>query len=282
MAAGDLITAAWQFELNGLLMGYGTTYTTIAFDTWAAPEVRAGESSRAQAHGDYPGTDWLGGRLITLEFSVNPSTQPVEIAARQALTAAWCPPSDGSTVPLVWREGDGVTYRVNGKPRLASPRAEYRLPTECRFVGSDPRIYANTLSTASTPLTTATSGLTFPATAPFVFGSGGTGNTMSCANAGTFPTSWVATFTGPLVAPELVHLGTGKRITLSGASLAAGETLVVDSDARTVLLNGTASRYSWLAPTSQWFSLAAGANSVMLLGASGSGSVSLAWRSAWI
>jgi hypothetical protein len=281
MAAGDSITTNGQWELNGLLMGQGTSYLVEDFQMWVAPDIRPGETVRAQSHGAFPGTDWLGTRLVSAIVNITPSTQTAEIAAMQTLAGAWQPPADGATVPLVWQVGDGVKYRLNGKPRLASTAFEYWMPTECRFVATDPRIYANTESSASTGLATGSGGLSFAATAPFVFGTSG-GAFMSCTNSGTFNAPWTATFTGPLVAPTLTHVGTGKALILSGASIAAGETLVVSSASRTVLLNGTASRYSWLAATSQWFDLSPGANSVNLTGASGAGSVTIAWRSAWI
>lgn len=284
MSAGDLISLPWQVELNELLMGPETDFVVRHLDLWAPPEVRQAEQARAQAHGMSPGRDWFGSRLVAAEFYVIGDTDAIEAVNRQTLTGAWQPPSDTSAVPLVWMEDDGIKYRLYGKPRLASPRVEPRIPTECRFVATDPLIYSNVESSASTGLSTAVGGLSFPATAPFVFGSAGTGNTMSCPNDGNTATSWVATFTGPLIAPELVHVGSGKRISLTGASLAAGETLVVDSGPgkHTVLYMGTTSRYSWLAAASQWFDLEPGANSVTLLGASGAGSVSIAWRSAWI
>ena len=281
MAAGDLITTAWQLELNGILMGPSTNYTVRNLDMWSAPELRQGETARAQAHGMYQGTDWLSSRLVAAQLYVAAqTTDAAEIGLRQVLAGAWQPPSDGGTVPLVWQEDDGVKYRLNGKPRLASSAVSPRMPTECRFVATDPRIYANTLSTASTGLASSGGGFAVPALVPWSGGSGGTGSTISCPNTGTFSTPWVATFTGPLVGPALTH-SSGNVLNFGGASLAAGETLVVDSAAKTVLLNGTASRYLWLTVT-QWFDLIPGANAITLTGASGSGTVSIAWRSAWI
>ena len=280
MAVGDLITTGWQWELNGLLMGANTVYEVHGFDMWAAPDIRSGETARAQQHGMYPGVDWLGGRLARMTVKITPVSEDADLLARQRLAAAWQPPASGVS-QLAWREGS-TKYCLFGKGRLADTRGEFRLPTECRFIATDPRIYDNSLSTASTGLPTATGGLAFAAAAPFVFGTSGSGSTMSCTNNGTFNAPWVATFTGPLVAPALTHVSSGKVLNLSGANLVVGNTLTVDSAARTILLNGTASRYSWLSVASQWFDLSPGANSVNLTGASGAGSVQIAWRSAWV
>lgn len=280
MAAGDLITQPWQVELNGLLMG-DNVYKVRSFDPWAAPVVRPSENPRAQAHGMFSGRDWLGERLVQLELGMLSATYVDEQAARRALAGAWQPAGEGETDVLVWMEDDGARYCLFGKPRLADTRVEPRLYSVCRFIATDPRIYSATVSTASASLPTASGGLTFPAAAPFVFGSAGSGGSIAATNSGTFETPWTATFTGPLVAPTLTHTGQGKTLSFTG-TLAAGETLVLDSVEKTVLLNGTASRYSWLAATSQWFTLPAGANALQFGGASGTGTCSVSWRSAWL
>lgn len=282
MAAGDLISAPWQVELGGLLMGDGTGFVIRRFQPWQAPQLRTGDTGRVAAHGLRGQREWLGGRKVTLDLYVTGVDDADETANRQALIAAWMPAASEATVPLVWMEDTGVLYRLHGRPRQADARVDPRIPTECRFLALDPRIYSNILHSASTPLAAATGGLTFPASAPFVFGTSGTTAVMDCANDGLFPAPWTATFTGPLTAPELVHIESGARLSMSGAVLDPGQTLVIDSDLHTVMLDGTASRFSWLDSTSQWFELDPGPNSVQLLGSAGSGGVTISWRHAWI
>ena len=91
----------------------------------------------------------------------------------------------------------------------------------------------------------------------------------------------MVTFTGPVVSPTIEHTGQSRRLEFTG-TLAAGETLVVDSLARTVLLNGTSSRYSWLTSLSQWFTLEPGANNLRYTAASGTGTCQVDFRSAWM
>ena len=287
MAAGDLITLPWQLELAGVLMGDGTDFVVRSCDLWSAPQIRATDVPRSGTHGLAAGErERFGGRQVAASFYITGDTDTVEVENRQMLQAAWAPSeTDAALVPLVWMEDDGRKYRVHGRPRGASVRVEPRMPADCRFLALDPRIYDNDESTSSTALGTLTGGLSFPAAAPFVFGTSGTSAVMACDNVGTTDAPWTATFAGPLTAPELVHVESGSRMSFPSAVLAAGESLVVDSDSRTVLLNGTASRYSWLAATSQWFDLqpaSIGTNSVQLLGSAGAGTVTIAWRSAWI
>lgn len=278
MAAGDLITLPWQVELNGLLMGPSTNFPFVSFDPWAAPVVRSGSQDRpARSKGSFPGIDDYGERLVESDVRIAGTTYADVQASRRLLAQAWKLPASG-TVPLIWMEDDGVKYRLDGKPNLADPRVKPNIPSSSRFVGSDPRIYINTLVQVSTTLPTSSGGLTFAAAAPFVFGTGGTGGTLDATNLGTIETPYVIVFTGPLVAPTLEHTAQAKILAFSG-TLAAGETLVVDSASRTVLLNGVSSRYSWLL-SPQWFTLEPGANGLRFSGGSGAGSVQVSYRHA--
>jgi hypothetical protein len=282
MSAGDLITSAWQIEMQGLLLGAGTSYVVRGFNPWAAPVVRPGDQARSGQHGVSAGEDWLGERPITIDVLVRPSTDAAEQAARRLLAGAFRPLTSTAVVPLVWMEDDGVRYQLFGKPRAASSQLAPTLPTEARFLATDPRIYAAAAKSLSAALPTLSGGLTFPAAAPFVFGAAGAGGAIAATNDGTIDTPWVITFTGPLVAPTVEHTAQSRTLSLSGATLAAGETVVIDSAARTVLLNGTTSRYSWLSSSSQWWTLEPGANALRFGAASGSGTCQVAYRDAWL
>jgi len=281
MSAGDLVTQPWQVELNGLLMGAGSSYVVAAFDPWSAPMIRPADAPRSQRHGIYTGRDWLSERMVELQLRVAASTDAAEQAARRALAGAWKPSADGVPVPLVWMEDDGVDYVLFGAARGVETALAPTMPSVCRFVASDPRIYRLQLRSASSGLPTITGGLTFPASSPFVFGTAGTGGLLNATNAGTIETPWRVTFTGPLVAPQLSHTGQALTLAFTG-TLAAGETLVVDSAARTVLLNGTTSRYSWLTSLSSWWTLEPGPNTLQFAAASGTGSVSISYRDAYL
>jgi hypothetical protein len=282
MAAGDLVTLPWQLELNGVLFGSGTSFVVREFDPWAAAEVRQGELARAQTDGSYPGQDRLGVKLVSARMAITAATDVLEQAARRTLAGAWKPPAANATVPLVWMEDDGVKYALYGKPRLASTQLAPRLYTDARFVATDPRIYtAASLAPSTTFPTGGTGGLSFSAAAPFVFSGAGAGGSLDCTNSGTYETPYTITITGPVVAPVVEHSVQGRSLSFTG-TIAAGESLVIDSRSRTVLLNGTASRYSWLTTASQWFTLEPGPNAIRFSGASGSGSCSIRYAPAWL
>jgi len=281
--------AVWDWTLDGVPFGGTTEINVASVEGWLdLPDVRIGDSPRAGQHGLSMGEDFAGGRTIRFVVETVGSDADAAAAIVEAFRAKLVfVDGDDGDIPLVGTTPGFPALRTLVRPRRRNNPLTWdsgigAIRSTIELQAADPRLYADAESSASTGLSAAVGGLVFSAVAPFVFGSGGTGNTMDCTNEGTFPTPWVATFTGPLVAPELVHSASGKRVSLTGATLTAGQTLVVDSLEHTVMLDGTSSRYSWLAASSQWFDLAPGANAVDLLGASGAGSVTMAWRSAWL
>lgn len=281
--------ADWDWSFNGVAFG-GTAEIQVAeVSGWLdLPDVRSGDTPRTGKHGLAPGRDLAGGRTIRFSCEVHTgdptATEAIVAPLRTVLTIG------EDEYPLIGQTPGLPALQVMCRPRRRAQPLQWDASIgaarlELEFVATDPLLYDAVESTASTGLGTLTGGLSFPAAAPFVFGTSGSSAVMSCPNDGPFPAPWTATFTGPLTAPELVHLESGYRLSFPSAVLAAGESLVVSSKSATVLLNGTASRYSWLASTSQWFDLqpaAVGTNSVLLLGSAGAGSVTMAWRSAWI
>ena len=120
-----------------------------------------------------------------------------------------------------------------------------------------------------------------PALAPLAFSGTASGGQVVATNDGEFGAPWTAVISGPVTTPRIENVTTGATLTFNG-TLGTGETLTISSLDRTVLLNGTASRYSWLTAGSSWFDLPAGSSTVRFAGVSGSGSMDLSFRSVWI
>ena len=72
---------------------------------------------------------------------------------------------------------------------------------------------------------------------------------------------------------------TGETLTIT-YTLGSGEYLEIDFAAKTVMLNGVASRY--YAKSVSWRELVAGSNSVRVTSGSGTGSASIRWFDAWL
>ena len=101
-------------------------------------------------------------------------------------------------------------------------------------------------------MTTTTGGLTFDLTFDLTFSASSGGDTVTVTNDGNVPTPAVFTIDGPVSNPTIENTTLGKELSFD-IVLGASDQLVVDTAARTVVLNGTASRYNTLTPDSEWF-----------------------------
>jgi hypothetical protein len=145
----------------------------------------------------------------------------------------------------------------------------------------DPRLYSDATVTTTLSSTTITGGKSFPWTFPFTFGATGNVGTANIVNLGNYGAPIQVEIHGPIVQPRLRNETTNKEIFYNG-TLAAGEWLVIDPEARTVLLNGTANRYYLLGAT-DWWDLAPGNNQVRFTGLTSTGALAhLTHGSAWI
>jgi hypothetical protein len=286
VAAGDLITSDWQCELNGLLMGEGTPYGLVSLEGLDdLPEIRTADEARAGDHGSHRGNDLAGVRIVTVELDIVATTSTTFDVAVNALQAASVLQSAETT--FAFQRRGKVKQQVGARPRRR------RIPNDLAFQmgfgratlqldASDPRIYAQALSSAATGLPSAAGGLTFPATFPLTFGAVSSANTILAVNSGNFAARPLLVMTGPVDTPTVLHTTSGRYLTFA-ISLAAGDTLTVDLDARSVLLNGTASRRSALSADSSWWELTPGSNTVQYNAAATTAStLTMTWRSAWL
>jgi hypothetical protein len=128
-------------------------------------------------------------------------------------------------------------------------------------------------------------GLTWNLSWNLNWGGASTGNSFTATNGGTFTTPFTVRFDGPVTNPSIENVTTGEKLKLSadgGLVLGVGEFVELDTDARTVLLGGTASRYSKLSSDSTWFDLPPGNTTLRFLGTTaGSPTMTVKFRSAW-
>lgn len=152
---------------------------------------------------------------------------------------------------------------------------------QLKMFAEDPRIYASSESTANIPFVAGSSlGFGFPL--GFSFGFGGSSGTdgVLVNNVGNRPTPPTFTINGPCETPSILDDTYGHTLTFS-ISLAAGETLVIDTRYRTVKLNGTVNRRGTLV-NSDWFFLQPGETFLRYNAITGTGSsVDVSFRSAW-
>lgn len=281
MSVGDLITDDLQIEFNGLLMGADSTNVeVVSFTPFEQPDVRSTDVNRPLDHGMFVGDDYYAGHVITLQGEVWGGWD----AMRSVINAF----KTGGELPIVWQVPTVGKLRALVRVRK---RAGLSLDTTFAVAGTstfavemyatDPRVYSNTIKTAQATLAATSSGMTFDATFDLVFGAGSS-PTVSVNNEGTFETRPLIRINGQVDNPSLINETTGKTLAFTG-SLAAGDYLDIDFLNRTVLLNGTASRYSWVNDSAGWWTLQPGVNSIRLGGSPGSPTptADITWRDAY-
>ncbi len=294
MAIGDLVTADYMIEYNGLAIGGLTDFGLLQVDgLGGAPAAASSDRAKLRRHGMYAGGDFMGSRTITLTVDVSASSDAVLDTRTDELKAAFQPGLPASTVMVFQVPGvaTGTKARVEARVRrMSAPISPQgwtnRLP---RFIiqlsATDPLLYANAEVFAAADFPTVAGGITFPITFPITFGGGATGNTFTVTNAGVFdasPRFFLIASGGTVTDPLLTNVTTGKTFRING-TVTGPDFLDVRVADRTVKLNGTANRYNLIDSTSEWWDLAPGANEIQYNAQADTGS-SVVWfwhRSAW-
>ncbi|MFI9063056.1 phage distal tail protein [Streptomyces sp. NPDC053429] len=277
MAAGDMVSLPGHVQFGDeLLLGPRTAYRWKSLTGWEdSPGVDSGTVNRSDAHGAYPGRLLAQPRTITLDDMVI-RTEPRRMgAAVRALRAATALRDDEQ--PLVVMLDDEP-------PLLCFARCLRRsIPlgvggyavgvvqgAALQFEATDPRRYSLIEQQAETHL--ASSGPPAP---------------LHAVNAGDAPAHPVITVRGPLSLPSLTNTGTGQVIEYD-IDLGADDTLLVDTAAGTVTLNGKESvLHTAMARSTleQLYTLPPGPSSLLFRAAPGAidprASMGLRWRSAY-
>lgn len=287
MAAGDLITQDYEVEYQGLLMGGSTAYGIIGIDGLLdLPDVDSGDRQRLRRHGLHAGDDFMGGRSVTVELDIfDTSTLS---ATLDALTEATAPGSDEAF--LVFQlpgVAGGSKAGIWARPRKRKlPIGEefyYGIPEAAvEFFATDPRIYSAVSNSEVVGLPSGGPGASFNFTFNLSFGGVSESGTIYLTNDGTFSTPWTARIDGPVTNPSIENVLTGDTLSFN-IVVASGDYLLLNSDDRSVLLNGTASRYSSLDAGSSWWELEPGSNEVKFRASTTTAAtLTLTWRDAWV
>ena len=287
--AGELVTGDWELEYNGVLMGDGTPFLISQVEGLLdLPDITSADKSRLRRNGLRAGDDFAQGRTVIVTVEICATDSVTFDDAVDLLMVASAP--TGPPLPLVFQipgVAGGGKRVVNCRPRQRSlpigREFYYEIPLAViEFYSLDPRLETNELNTASTSLPSAGGGLNFNAVAPFTFGAVSVGGTLELQNEGNFVANPVVVFEGPVTNPSIESITQDKTLSFT-ITLASGETLEVDTEERTVLLNGTASRYNTLDTTAQWFDLQPGTNEVRYQAATiTTSTMTVTWRSAWV
>ena len=277
-----------QADLGGIPLGTadasGVAWSLQSLEGWDSPEVRAELQQREGDHGAWPAPVYLGERPITLAGTV---TAPDRAALDDALERLRAAVGLGDTT-LIVRETLPKQATVRRSGKLLMQYVTDRISTYSVLVtAADPRRYSTVMQQGSTGLPSTSGGVTLPYTLPYTISATTTAGQITAYNEGSIATKPVLTISGPVSQPQVIaQMPDGSvRFLNYSQDLAVGEFLVIDTGARTVVLNGNVSRRRFLATPTSWPDIAAGATVTFQFRAATynpSALLTATWRSAWM
>ncbi len=218
----------------------------------------------------YADTDSMEDYLDTLKEDYGPSKVPVPFYFK----------SPGKDERVLFVKPLGMRYDWDTPLRIGVISGAQFL-----VFAEDPRIYTSALQETVIDVNFATdvTGFDFDFEFDFSFGAAIIGNgedVVVGGNRPTPPTLTIDVVNGPCVNPRIVNLTYDRELRLD-ITLLEGDSLVLDTQRRTVLLNGTANRRSSLI-VDQWFSLEPGTNFIGFRSDSSDDStLTVSYRDAW-
>lgn len=283
----------YQMEA-GVTMGPGTNYIIENWDGYGSTAYRTSDDPAPLDHGEWTGPEYLTGRSLTLDVVVRGDTEEEAVTNADLLIGAWYLDTRtdgyGATLPLTVKLPGRDERILFGRPRRIKCDTDKisgtNVPAKLEYFAPDPRWYSSTLHSQGITYNSSASGRGYNSPASgrsydYGYGGGGQSNAVTITNAGTFNTLPSVRITGPAVNPYIFNETTGETLYLT-YSLPSGEYLDINFKNRTVLLNGTASRY--YAKSGEWFELVPGANQIRfgLSTTDWTPQVSMTWRDAWL
>ena len=254
-----------------------------------SPDVSPQDQPLVARDGLAAGYDYLRGRTVQILLDVTGQDVAQFNAAMDALSQAFV--VGGQTeLPLTFQIigiAGGNLARVNCRTRKFSPIGVTEdwinngsaSEVAIELYATDPRKFSDAATTVSLSVSAALGGFTFPITFPLTFGAGGSSGLVAVTNLGNAPSPPTFRIYGPITNPSLRNETTGEQISLN-LTIASGEYVDIDVKNSSVLLNGTANRYSSLS-VAQWWNVQPGVNQIRYSASSGSSTVDMTFRSAW-
>lgn len=247
------------------------------------PAFRTNVVDREQSDGVFDGPAWLPGRTIVLDGVIRSPDFPTLYAAMRTVRGLLAGLT--RTAPLVAAYPDitiQTVVRKDGECLVDKIQSAHPIATFSMLLyAPDPTLYGATLQSASTGVFAASGGRAYAKAYPVAYGPGSSTGLIAVTNNGdttTYPIITITAGSGPLVNPTITELG-GNAL-MFPFTMNAGDVLVVDTGARTVLLNGGARAFPLANAT-----LGCGPGATQLLFSAVSSAVgasmSVAWRDAY-
>jgi phage-related protein len=228
-----------------------------------SPAIRLSTYDNPGDHGQTVSNALYGARVVALQGRIRGEDVATYRANRQAFSQAVSLQNDASGFPITRllkvSMGDGATWRL---PVITSKfQNPEQYPTrslwQLELTATQWQLESDTQSSGSVGLPQA-GGSSFPWTFPLSFGGGGGGST-TLTNNGTTTAYPTITLTGPVISPVITNSTTGQKIQLS-LTLLTGDTLVIDTRARTITQGGATNKIGAFVTGSTFWGLAPGEN----------------------
>lgn len=268
----ELIVSDGQVQYNGYLLGDNENTFMVSISGWDdIPGVDSANSLRPSAHGGWSGHKYSGQRIITWEGRFAPLPE-AWVTESQALREALTLPGGTAELPIYVRMRDEILIAYGALIARAMPGdynySNYGARLTLQFECSDPRrYYLNEQESPIGLVVPADQGLQYPLVYPLDYGDPLTPSTAVLVNEGNIETPVVISIEGPIESPSIVNQSTGRRLDFD-ISLTENDTLVVDTQKGSVVLNGTADRIYTRSLSSSpilSFNLVPGDNSMRIL-----------------
>lgn len=235
------------------------------------PQFRLSSYDNPGEDGGTVSQDLLGMRRIKLQGIVRGSTSAELFNNRVELQRRCRPTRDSNSLPVAkvfkFVAADGNTYFIEGfiQACLLGIEQNTTSPFMIQVVCPNATIYRDVLTSSgqiTRPVTTGS--LLFDPTIEFnptiEFGAS-TGGVITIVNLGTADTWPVIYLRGPLVNPTIIHVEKSKSMQFN-VTIAAGSTVVIDMQQKTVVLNGATNYLTYKTADSSWFSFQPGNNTL--------------------
>ena len=282
-ALGGLIPVVWDgLWLNSGDQDDGLCTVVTNVDGWLdSPPVQGNDVSRVISDGAAWGPKVLNQRTITIHgAATGPRVLLGQLRDELAVRAASREPAE-----LVIGDYDlervlTADVRAGTNGYRHRPLGSTGFAYEVTVTAADPVLYAGRWQSAT--LTNATdegSGREYPREYPWRYALPSLPNSALLPNGGNHPAPVYALYRGPLSESTLTAAGNG---IIRLAALSDGMEVLVHTATLTAEAGGGVSRASYLLPGCRPMAIPAGTSQRWYLRSAGQGSISLAWRSAWV
>jgi len=274
----------YQFGESGVVLDAQGMYDLLSIEGLDMPETRVVQNDRDGAHGEFIYAQFQRGRTVTINGAVKIADDQEVQQYIDTLKASFPPTVDaqpfyykhpGVVQRLVFGNSLGLRHRID--ETWNTKYVEFQVQIICE----DPRIYeSTTLSQGPLEVPVASGGLDFPVDFPFSFDTVSSGGPVSVNNVGNRETYPIYTFVGPLVNPRVRNVTTGDELKINyslstgqiAEAVTATRTIYIDGANRTDTRDSTAKQFPYLVP---------GLNGILFAAESGTGTLTVDFRSAW-